>query len=416
MDRKKLGQMKRRFFIMAFVFLGSLLVISLILLPVQAQARNIKVGVIDCYSGPPAPFAKDALNGFKLALSEINKKGVLGKKIEVTTRDTKFKVDIGLSVAKELVMREGVDILAGVLSSSVALAVSDAVAKKNRVPLIVWIAKSEKITGSKGHRYVFSAGENTAMAGKSGAVVLAKKPFTRYWIAGDDYEYGHAIANATWRYLKAMKPDVKVIGQSWWKVGEPDLTPYFTAIMAAKPDTVIWAGGGKTMSNLMKMIKTTGMLKQMPLWSHSATDHAILRTIGAAAPEGMMGTMDYHFYHPDTPANRAFVGAFEAAYGVKPGFPAFHGYMTGHFIAKAYRKAGSTDTEKFIDALEGLKIASPVGEVEMRACDHQVVLPMFLGTTKKVSQYKHLIAGDIVTLKGEDILPSCDEVREARGK
>ena len=55
--------------------------LSLVLLPAGAGARDIKVGVIDCYSGPPAVYGKDALNGFKLALEEINAKGVLGQKI-----------------------------------------------------------------------------------------------------------------------------------------------------------------------------------------------------------------------------------------------------------------------------------------------------------------------------------------------
>ncbi|HIC88685.1 MAG TPA: hypothetical protein EYP04_04700, partial [Anaerolineae bacterium] len=87
--------------------------------------RPIKVGIIDSYSGPPAVYAEDALNGFKLALEEINREGVLGTTIEYTTRDTKFKVDIGLSMAKELVLKENVDILVGTISSAVALAVSD---------------------------------------------------------------------------------------------------------------------------------------------------------------------------------------------------------------------------------------------------------------------------------------------------
>ncbi len=129
-----------------------------------------------------------------------------------------------------------------------------------------------------------------------------------------------------------------------------------------------------------------------------------------------MGTMDYHFYYPETPANQAFVKAFEAAYGNPPGFPAFHGYITAHFIAEAYKKAGSTDREKFIDALEGLKIPSPGGEIEMRACDHQAVLPMHLGVTKKVPQYDFLISGDILTLTGDEVMPSCDEIAEARKK
>ena len=126
--------------------------------------------MIDTYSGPPAVFANDALNGFKLALDEINKKGVLGTKIEFTTRDDKWKVDVGLSMAKELVMRENVDVIVGTINSSVTLAISDYV-KEEKMPFIVWISKSEHITGSKGHRYVFSTGENSAMGGKAGGVL-----------------------------------------------------------------------------------------------------------------------------------------------------------------------------------------------------------------------------------------------------
>lgn len=375
--------------------------------------RPIKVGIIDTYSGPPAVFGEDALNGFKLALEEINKEGVLGTTIEYTTRDTKFKVDIGLSMAKELVLKEEVDILVGVISSGVALAVSD-YAKSEKIPFIVWIAKSERITGEKGHRYVFSTGENTAMAGRAGAVALSKKPYTRYWIAGDDYEYGHAIADAAWNNLTELKPDVELVGESWWKTGEPDLIPYLTAIQAAKPDAVIFAAGGASMANVLKAVKTTGMSEEIPIWVHTATDHAVLKPLGAEAPEGVMGTMDYHFYFPESASNKAFVDAFQKAYGSPPGFPAFHGYNTAHFIAEAFKKAGALDREKFIDALEGLKIDSPVGEIEMRACDHQVVLPIYMGVTKKEPGGEFLRASDIVTLSGEEVMPTCEEIEKAR--
>jgi len=396
--------------------LTALIAAMLVLQPAGGQAEQpIKVGVVDPYSGPPAVYGQDALNGFKLALAEINKEGVLGKKIEFTTRDDKFKVDIGLSMAKELVMNEKVDLLVGTVNSAVSLAISDYV-KGEKVPFIVWISKSEKITGEKGHRYVFSTADNTYMAGKAGGIALSKKPYIKYWIAGDDYEYGHAIADAAWRNLKSLKPRVEVIGQSWWKVGEPDLIPYITAMVAAKPDAVIFATGGASMTNALKAIKATGMSEKVPIWIHTATDHTVLKPLGLEAPEGVMGTMDYHFYHPDTPANRAFVKAFQDAYGNPPGFPAFHAYVTAHLIAKAYRKAGALDREKFINALEGLKVHSPVGEVEMRACDHQAVLPIFMGVTKKVPQYNFLISADIVTLSGRDVMPPCEEIRKARGQ
>jgi branched-chain amino acid transport system substrate-binding protein len=396
-------------------FIMSLVAALLLFQAAEGKAeRPIKVGIIDPYSGPPAVYGQDALNGFKLALADINKKGVLGTKIEFTTRDTKFKVDIGLSMAKELVMNEKVDLLVGTVNSAVSLAVSH-YAKGEKVPFIVWISKSEKITGEKGHRYAFSTAENTYMAGKAGGIALSKKPYIKYWIAGDDYEYGHAIADAAWRNLKRLKPEVERMGQSWWKVGEPDLVPYITAIVAAKPDAVILATGGASMTNALKAIKATGMSEKVPIWMHTATDHSVLKPLGLEAPEGVMGTMDYHFYHPDTPANRAFVKAFQEAYGNPPGFPAFHAYVTAHLIARAFNKAGTIDREKFIDALEGLKVASPVGEIEMRACDHQAVLPMFMGVTKKVPQYNFLIAADIVTLSGKDVMPPCEEIKKVRG-
>lgn len=405
-----------KFFFRVLAVSVILLSIALFLAPLQARARNIKVGIIDCYSGPPAVYGKDALNGFKLALKEINKKGVLGKKIEFTTRDTKFKVDLALSMARQLVMREDVDVLVGTINSGAAMAVSEAIAKKQKVPFIAWISKSERITGEKGHHYVFSAGENTAMAGKTGGVALAQKPYKKYWIAGDDYEYGHAIANAAWRNLQRAKPDVTKIGESWWKPGEPDLIPYITSILAAKPDAVIFCTGGRSMTNIMKAIKATGMAERVPIWVHTATDHAVLKPLGAQAPEGVMGTMDYHFYHPDISANRNFVKAFEAAYGNPPGFPAFHGYITAHFIADAFRKAGEVDKERFIDALEGLKINSPVGPIEMRACDHQVILPMYLGVTRYSAKYGFIVSADIVTLRGAEVMPTCTEIIKARGK
>jgi branched-chain amino acid transport system substrate-binding protein len=398
-----------------FPFLMILLGFSCFFPPLNAEAqRVIKVGILDTYTGPPAVYGQDALNGFKLALAEINKKGVLGTKIEYTTRDEKFKVDIALSMAKELVMNEKVDIIVGTINSGVALAVSD-FAKVEKVPFIAWISKTEKITGEKGHRYAFSTAENTYMAGKAGGLALSQKPFTKYWIAGDDYEYGHAIADAAWRNLKRLKPSVEMIGQSWWKVGEPDLVPYITAIQAAKPDAVIFATGGASMTNVLKIIKTTGMSAKVPIWIHTATDHSVIKPLGLEAPEGVMGTMDYHFYHPDIPQNRAFVKAFQNAYGNPPGFPAFHAFLTANLIAKAYEKAAKIDPEKFIDALEGLKVDSPVGEIEMRACDHQAVLPLYMGTLKKVPQYNFLISSDIVTLPGRDILPTCEEVKKIRG-
>ncbi|MBA4417918.1 MAG: amino acid ABC transporter substrate-binding protein [Syntrophus sp. (in: bacteria)] len=377
-------------------------------------APPIKIGIVDSYSGPATAYSQDVLDGFKLAINAINAKGgVIGRKIEFVTRDDKFKPDIALNAAKELVLSEHVDLLMGTTNSAAALAISD-FAKKEKVPFLVTDSKSEKIIGERGHRYVFNFNENTAMIGKAAALVLAKKPYVKYYIAGEDYEFGHACADAVWNNLKIMKPNVQLLGQSWRKVGETDLIPYITSMMQIKPDFIISAAGGSGVVNFLKSSKSTGLNTKIPLYQHNATDTAALLPIGLDGPEGVMGTANYHFHYPNTPENKAFVEEFRKVYNRYPKSTALYGYITGMFMAKAFQKAGNTNRERFIDALEGSTIESPVGKLEMRACDHQVILPMFVGITKKVPGYDFLLASDIITIPGKDYLMSCEEVIKLR--
>ena len=243
-------------------------------------AGVIKVGFVDTYSGPASVYTFDVLDGFKMAIEKVNAKGgVLGKKIEYVTRDEKFKPDVGLAMAKELVMRENVDILAGTINSGTTLAVSD-FARKEKIPFICSFAKSEKITGELGHRYVFSVSENTRMIGKSAAVVLSKKPYTKYWVAGEDYEYGHAVGDACWRYIKEMNPKAQLMGQTWWKVGEADIGPYIAPIVQAKPDCLIVATGGSGNLNFLKLAKSMDLPKQMAIYLHTSIELSNLRAPG----------------------------------------------------------------------------------------------------------------------------------------
>ncbi len=397
-----------------FVVLAALVLVAFFVASPSFAQKAIKVGFVDTYSGPASVYTFDVLDGFKIAINKANAKGgVLGRKIEFTTRDEKFKPDIGLAMAKELVLREQVDVLAGTINSSTTLAVSD-FAKKEKIPFFCSFAKSEKITGEQGHRYAFSVAENTRMIGKGTAVALSKKPYKTYWIAGEDYEYGHAVGEGTWRYIKAMKPDSQLLGQTWWKVGEADLGSYVTPIVKAKPDCLIVGTGGSGNLNFLKLAKAMDLPKQMAINLHTAIELSNLQPLGKEAPEGVFGTVNYLYYYPETPENKTFVDEFRKAYNRPPKVGALYGYALGQLIIKAYEKAGKVDKEKFIDAMEGLVVDSPVGKMEMRKCDHQLTLPIFFGVTKKAPQGDTLIAGDLITISGKDYMPTCDEIMKVR--
>ena len=377
-------------------------------------ANTIKVGFVDTYSGGPSIYTLDVVDAFKMAIEPINAKGgVLGKKIEYTTRDEKFDPATGLSMAKELVMKEEVDILAGTINSATTLAVSD-FAKKEKIPFICTFAKSEKITGEMGHRYVFSVAENTRMIGKATAFGISKKPYTKFWEAGEDYEYGHAVSDAAWRYTKAMNPKAQLLGQTWWKLGEADLAPYIAPILQAKPDCLFIGTGGVGNLNFLKLAKAMDLAKQLAIVLHTSIELSNLQALGKDAPEGIWGTVNYLFYYPETKENKAFVDEFQKVYKRPPKVGALYGYALAQLISKAYQKAGKVDKEAFINAMEGLTIDSPVGKLEMRKCDHQLMLPMFFGSTKVSPQYEYLIASNLITISGKDYLPACDEILKVR--
>lgn len=379
-----------------------------------AANKPIKIGIVDTYSGPPSVYTIDVRDAFQMAVDKINAAGgILGSKVEVITRDDKFKADIALGYAKELIMKEEVDILMGQINSAIALAISD-LARKEKVPYIVTFSKSAHITGSKGHRYVFDVSENTVMAGRAAAHYLSEKPYTKYWVAGDDYEYGHSIGDEVMKALQKLKPAAKTIGDTWWKQGTADFTPYITAIMAAKPDALILATGSGSNAAFLKAAKTTGLAKQVPIYLHTGIEVATVKPVGQDAPEGIIGTANYLFYYPDNAANKAFVKEFMDKYNREPTVGALYGYVAANMIQKAYAKAGKIDKEKFIDAMEGVSVSTPVGDVTMRAFDHQAVMPMIVGVTKKSAKYPFLVADQLETIAGDKGMPSIDEIKAAR--
>jgi branched-chain amino acid transport system substrate-binding protein len=128
------------------------------------------------------------------------------------------------------------------------------------------------------------------------------------------------------------------------------------------------------------------------------------------------GTASHVFYYPKTTQNQAFVDKYKKMNNRLPTMPAFYGYTTACFLAKGYQKAGKADKEKLIDALEGMTLDdTAIGKLQIRKCDHQLMLPVFYGMTKKVPEYKdHLIGVDIATVPAGEGYPSCDEIMQAR--
>lgn len=387
---------------------------------VHAQ-KPIKIGLIDAFSGAAAAITKPSLIGWQMVIDEFNGKGGLdGRKMELVVRDDKFKPDEALSHARELVLKEGCQFLAGTTSSPSCLAVSE-FAKTKKMIFMVHIARSHRITGEKGHKYVFAGCPNAAIEGLAGGEYAAKKPHKKWYIIGEDYEYGHSIADNFWKGLKKNKPEVEKVGDAWPKMGETDYTPYLTALVAKNPEAVYVAFGASGLIPFVKQAKLFGLFEKVPVFAFGLGDSLFPKALQQNMPTGVFVGNNYLWYFPDTPANKAFVEKY-TEYTKKEGkadpYPSglggFGGWCSAKFLTDAILKAKSIEADKVIAALEGLTIETAIGPIQMRACDHQAATPAFWGEVANVPGAPFPIMKDVVMTPPDKVMPSCEEVASAR--
>lgn len=384
----------------------------------DASSHPIKIGLLYGITGFAAIYNKPAIAGHEVALAEINEGGgVLGRKLQYVLRDDKTNPEVAVRMANELVLREKVDYLMGTLASHVSLAVSE-VARKNKIIYLATIPKTEPLTSEKGHRYVFRVASNTLIEGRHFAELEKNTPATRYYTLGNDYEYGRKAVEAFVDQVKKVKPRAQIVGQAWPKLGETEWTPFITAILAAKPEVVLNFVYGDMFIAFVKQAKPYGFFDKVRMISGAeVVSTEMAAPLGKDMPEGILGNAYDVFYWPDTPDHKKFVRAYLDKTGEPfvPGW-AIQGYIGTYFLAEAIKKAGTTDTEKVITALEGLTVRTPIGPITMRAYDHQANRGQVYGVTTHSADYPFTILKDIRYLTAEGFWRSIEEIKALRGE
>lgn len=180
------------------------------------------------------------LPGTLLAIEEINAAGgVLGRPLKVVNRDSKMSPEHALREVKDMVLKEKVFWVQGATSSGEALAVSEFCRTQKKIYCIEK-AKSDKLLGERGHRYVFSHTANAYM--EAVGIARASKqifgPLKKIYNLSPDYEGGHSAWRNFYDAYKKLVPDVRVVGEAWPKLGTQEFTPYLTAIMNSDADLI----------------------------------------------------------------------------------------------------------------------------------------------------------------------------------
>ena len=343
----------------------------------RAQQQPIKIGELNSYARQAA-FTVPYRNGWQLALDEINARGgVLGRRIEIISREDGATPGDATRVAEELVTREGVSFLFGSFLSNVGVAMADFANQKK----IVYIAAeplTDAITMGQGNRYTFRVRPNNSM--QVGMLMeQAKATGAKRWaIVAPNYEFGQSAADAFKRLLKQQIPDAQIVVEQYPALGKIEAGPTVSAIEQAKPDGIFNVLFGPDLIQFVREGNTRGLFDKKAALSLLTGEPEWLLPLKDEAPEGWIVT-GYPWDEIKDPRHKAFVDAYRAKYNDTPRLGSLLGYMVVNMIRDTIERAGSLETDALIKALENARFDTVAGPVTMRGIDHQSSMGAWVG-------------------------------------
>ncbi len=377
----------------------------------SAAAETIRIGDINSYTRLPAhtvPYRQGAI----LAIEEINRSGgVLGRELELISHDDQGKPGEAVKVAERLFDRDKVVLISGSLFSHVGLALT-AYAKQSQKLYIAAEPLADALVWAQGNRYTFRLRPSTYMQAAMLAAEAAKVGDAKRWATiAPNYAYGKDAVAAFQRVLTALRPDVEFVGSQWPALFKIDGGAEVEALKRLEPDAIYNVTFGSDLAKFAREGRLRGLFEGRLIVGLLTGEPEYIDPLKDEAPEGWLVT-GYPWYDIGTPAHRAFLDAYQKRWDDYPRIGSVVGYNTMLAIKAMFDRAGSTDTEKMVDAMEGLSFEAPTGPITFRAIDHQSTMGAYVGWTK-LRDGKGVMV-DWKYLDGADYLPSDDEVRKLR--
>jgi branched-chain amino acid transport system substrate-binding protein len=346
-----------------------------------AAGDTIKIGYLTSKSGVLSNWGQQALRGFLLGIEYAtgDTNTVLGKRIEVVQEDDASAPQIGVQKGVKLLSEDKVDVLAGVVSSAIALAVMER-AKEAKKVYIIGCAAVDQITGSNFNVYTFRVGRSLGQAAASAELVYDKKDILglgkgeiRVAYLAPDYaggRFGIAIA-------KAGAPERwKLVEELYAPLTTTDFTPYLQKIKAASPQVLgIITVGANFETKLPQQSKDLGLAKKRKI-NVGVGDMAFLKAVGPAG-DGWIGECLYYYEMFDNPVNKWLITHHQKQYGTPPDFWSGNSFAAAIALIEGIKKAQSVEADALIKGLEGIEFWGPTSKdwkYRIRPADHQVMI------------------------------------------
>jgi branched-chain amino acid transport system substrate-binding protein len=343
-----------------------------------ALAADLKIALIAGKTGPLEAYAKQTEAGFMLGLEYLTKGTMTWKdrKIQVIVKDDQLKADLAKTLLEQAYNDDKVDIAVGTTSSAAALAMLP-VAEENGKILIVEPAVADAITGDKWNRFIFRTSRNSTQDAYAAAAAIPTSGEVSIATLAQDYAFGRDGVAAVKTALGQIRPNAKVVFEEYAPQNATDFTASAQRLFDALKDkpgkkiiSIIWAG--------QHPLPKIADLKPERFGIEIAPGGNILPAMQIYKNyPGMEGAIYYYHAFPKNPMNDWLVAEHQKRFNAPPDFFTAGGFAAASAVLAAVEKAGGTDTEKLITAMEGLTFETPKGPMTFRKEDHQALQVMY---------------------------------------
>lgn len=358
------------------------------LLAVPAMGQEpVRIAFIEGLSGPFANIGQIGLRHYQLAAETVNARGGVlgGRKIEIVPFDTKTSPQEALLVLKQAI-DQGIRVIAQGNGSSVALALSDAVAKHNArnpgqaVIFLNYAAVDPQLTNEKCNywHFRFDADADMKMAALTD-YMAQQKGIRKVYLINQDYSFGQAVAKSAREMLTAKRADIEIVGDDLHPLGKvKDFAPYVAKIKASGADSVITGNWGNDLALLVKAGKEAGL--KVDYYTYYTGAGGVVTALGDAGAGHVKQVTTWHSNIGSKAAEQNTV-AYRARFPEVKDDLYYSSIRTSvEVLARAIDQAASTDSRKVAEAMETVKYEDDAGPIVVRTDNHQAIQPLFIST------------------------------------
>ncbi|MFI7613780.1 ABC transporter substrate-binding protein [Nonomuraea terrae] len=337
----------------------------------------IRVGLIVSLTGNYTPLGSEDKKAVELAVEQVNAQGgLLGRKVELVTRDDKTAPDQGIVAYNQI--KGEIDALIGPVFSNAALAV-EPLAQRDRMPYLSLAPAQEQVEPIKS--YIFVTPALSSMYAERYLQYIQAEGIKTIAVAWDS-KSAYSVSGHESMVQLAAEYGVTIAVDEPYETTTSDFSALFQHVRDSQAEALVFWGSGAPGVTAAKQYVAAGL--ETPLFlTGSQASTLWLEPMGKDA-EGMIVQSAIGVVGEHLPAGRQkevieqMAAPFEQKHGYPPPQFAQDGYSASLLLFEAIRKAGSTDKTKIQQALETMDLITPNGRFRYSPTDHSGLSPEYI--------------------------------------